>query len=110
MKNYEFIISNSELVVWSNGTNGVKASYLITCDIAIRAVLTNKYGFKFEQVKFVKAFDLPMKPVVSRMGDSLVVFNVNGNFEWCRNNPLFSFVLPSINTNLEGNLKKINVV
>jgi hypothetical protein len=106
----EYSISTNETARWSNGTNGAKASYTITRDTIIKAIVTNKYGCEHEQVRSIKAADLPVKPIITRNGNTLSVTNVTGNFEWYRNNQLFSVGLASINTTLEGNyiVKVIN--
>lgn len=106
----EFTISTNESARWSNGTTGVKASFTIIRDTIIKAIVTNKYGCEFEQIKIIKAADLPVKPIIVRFGNTLSVNNVSGHFEWYRNNQLFSVGLPSINTTLEGNytVKVIN--
>lgn len=99
----EYIISTNETAKWSNGVIAAKTSFIITGDTTIKAVVTNKYGCEYEQVKSIKAVDLPVKPIIIRNGNNLSVSNVTGNFEWYRNNQLFAVGLSSINTTLEGN-------
>lgn len=110
-KSAEFTISTGETARWSNGVNGIKASYTITNDIIIKAIVTNKYGCEFEKTRSIKAVDLPTKPVIVRNGNTLSVSNVTGNFEWFRNNQLFSIGSSSINPTLEGiyTVKVINI-
>lgn len=107
----EFTVSTGETARWSNGVNGIKASYTITNDIIIKAIVTNKYGCEFEKTISVKAVDLPTKPVIVRNGNTLSVSNVTGNFEWFRNNQLYSVGSSSINPTLEGiyTVKVINI-
>jgi hypothetical protein len=101
-KTVEYAISSNETARWSNGTNGVKASYTITRDTVIKAVITNKYDCDYEQTFSIKAADIPVKPVIQRSGDSLIVYNVSGHFEWYRNGQLFSVGLNFIRTSLTG--------
>lgn len=98
----EFSVSIGETAKWSNGINAIKAAYTITKDTLIRAIVTNKYGCDFEITKSIKVADLPTKPIIQRFGDSLIVNNVVGNFEWYRNGLLFNVGLKFIRTSLEG--------
>ncbi|MBK8854316.1 MAG: hypothetical protein IPN10_09485 [Saprospiraceae bacterium] len=50
----EFMISTGDVARWSNGVIDIKASYTITSDTVIKAIVTNKYGCEFERTKFVK--------------------------------------------------------
>ncbi|MCC6816926.1 MAG: T9SS type A sorting domain-containing protein [Saprospiraceae bacterium] len=101
-KDIEYIISTNESAIWNNGVNGNKSKFTIIGDTLIKAIVTNKFGCQFEKVKDVKAVDLPPKPVITKLGDSLIVLNVNGEFEWYRNGTLFSVGLNFIRTSLNG--------
>ena len=105
-KNSVFSILTHALTLWSYGTS---VSYLITSVTGKRVILINKYVFEFEMEIEVKALDLPIMPIVGN-DNNLSLSDVSGHFEWYRNNQLFSIVISCINTTLEGNLKKINVV
>lgn len=101
-KSTEYIVSTNETALWSNGVIGVKTTFTITKDTIIKAVITNKYGCEYSQSIRVKAAELPLKPVIERFGDSLIVKNITGQFEWYRNGQLFSVGLNLIRTSIEG--------
>lgn len=101
-KSVEYIVSSNEMALWSNGFFGAKTIFTITKDTIINAVITNKYGCEYGQSIRVKAAELPLKPVIERFGDSLIVRNVTGQFEWYRNGQLFSVGLAFIRTDLGG--------
>lgn len=101
-KTAEYSVSSNETALWNNGVFGVKTTFTITKDTIIKAVITNKYGCEFGQSIKVKAAELPLKPIIERFGDSLIVKNVTGQFEWYRNGQLFSVGLNLIRTSIEG--------
>jgi hypothetical protein len=98
----EYSVSTNEAALWSNGVFGVKTTLTITKDTIIKAIITNKYGCEYVQSIRVEAAELPLKPVIERFGDSLIVKNVTGQFEWYRNGQLFSVGLSFIRTDLGG--------
>lgn len=98
----EFNISINESARWSNGLFGNRASYTITKDTVIKATITNRYGCDYEEIKNITVVEPPIKPVIERFGDSLIVNNVSGDFEWFRNGQLFSVGLNYIRTSLAG--------
>ncbi|MCC6448845.1 MAG: T9SS type A sorting domain-containing protein [Chitinophagaceae bacterium] len=99
---FEWHISTNESAAWNNGTIGVKSVYTIVRDTLIKAVLKNEQDCEYVQTKFVQVLDLPQKPVIERKGDSLIVLNVTGQFEWYRDGQLFSIGLNYIRPDLEG--------
>lgn len=86
----EYSVSTNEFAKWSNGIFDKRVILKINRDTIINAFVINKYGCEYEQIKTVRAIDLPIKPIINRIGDSLIVTNVMGQFEWYRNSKLFS--------------------
>lgn len=102
--------STNEAASWSNGITSNSIQLTVLQDTEIKAAIKNEDGCEFEQTKVIKVLPLPDKPIINRTGDSLIVANVTGNFEWYRNGQIFNVGLNYIRTSLEGNytVKVIN--
>ncbi len=94
--------SNDESAQWSNGESNSSIAILINSDSIITATLLNSYGCTFTQDFNITALDLPAKPIIERHGDSLIVYNVTGEFTWYKNNVIFSAGSNYVRTNQLG--------